>query len=83
MTDSENPGADARRKYEDGAFMDAVHQRQPASTGEVADYVGCPRRTADYRLRRLRSQGLVNSKMVGNSLIWFHSEEGKIEEEGQ
>lgn len=75
MTDSEsdNPGADARRKYDDTDFIDAVRTNQPASTREVAQVVGCPRRTADYRLRKLREEGAVMSKMVGNSLVWFPS----------
>lgn len=72
--DSENPGADARRKYEDEEFIDAVRELQPASTREVGERVGCPRRTADYRLRKLRDEGTVNSKMVGNSLVWYPAE---------
>jgi predicted transcriptional regulator len=71
MTDSDNPGADARRKYEDSEFKQAVSEHQPASTKEVADTVGCLRRTADYRLKQLRDEGAVESKMAGNSLIWF------------
>lgn len=71
MGESDNPGADARRKYEDSAFVDAVRKHQPASTKEVAQAVGCPRRTADYRLRKLQDEGQVDSKMAGNSLIWF------------
>lgn len=71
MGDSENPGADARRKYEDSEFLDAVRELQPAATSEVGEQVGCPRRTADYRLRKLRDEGAVVSKMVGNSLVWM------------
>lgn len=75
MTDSENPGADARRKYEDEEFIEAVRERQPASTSEVGEHVGCPRRTADYRLRKLRDEGMVESKEVGASLIWFPADQ--------
>lgn len=75
MTDTDNPGAQARRKYNDTAFLEAVQAHQPASTSEVAETVGCPRRTADYRLRRLRDEGQVTSKMAGGSLIWFRAEE--------
>lgn len=71
MDDTENPGAEARRQYDDSEFMDAVGKHQPASTSEVADAVGCSRRTADYRLKQLREEGAVQSKMAGNSLIWF------------
>lgn len=71
----DNPGAEARRKYTDEAFIDAVRAREPAATSEVAEAVGCPRRTADYRLRRLEEAGAVASKMAGNSLIWSLAEE--------
>lgn len=71
VTDSENPGADARRKYDDREFLAAVRENEPASTREVSEHVGCPRRTADYRLRKLREAGSVESKLVGNSLVWL------------
>jgi len=53
----DNPGAEARRKYDDAAFLEAVRIHEPAATSEVAEAVGCPRRTADYRLRKLRETG--------------------------
>lgn len=74
MTESENPGADARRKYEDAAFVEALRDHAPASTKEIGEAVGCPRRTADYRLRKLRDEGSVGSKEIGNSLMWYLSE---------
>lgn len=73
----ENPGADARRKYDDEAFLDAVRKKQPASTKEVGEEVECSRRVADYRLRKLQNEDQINSKMVGNSLIWFISDDKK------
>lgn len=66
---------DSRQQYTDEEFLQAVRNHQPASTGEVADVVGCTRRNADYRLRRLCEEGAVDSKMVGNSLIWFPTED--------
>lgn len=71
MTGSENPGADARRKYDDDQFIEAVYDHQPASTREVSEEVECPRRTADYRLRKLSDETKINSKMMGNSLMWY------------
>lgn len=62
---------DSHQQYTDSEFIKAVRNQQPASTGEVADVVGCTRRNADYRLRRLRDDRAVESKMVGNSLVWF------------
>jgi len=59
------------QKYTDEDFLEAVKKYQPASTKEVAEAVGCSRRNADVRLRRLEESGSVRSKMVGNSLIWI------------
>ncbi|MFC5133887.1 MULTISPECIES: helix-turn-helix transcriptional regulator [Haloferacaceae] len=75
MTDSENPGADARRKYGDEDFIACIKKLEPASTSEVAEAVGCTRRTADYRLKQLQDEDRVDSKMAGNSLIWYLTEE--------
>jgi predicted transcriptional regulator len=58
-------------QYPDEDFLEAVTGLEPASTSEVADEVGCSRRNADVRLRRLEEDGLVESKMAGNSLIWL------------
>jgi predicted transcriptional regulator len=68
MSDEEG---DSRQQYTDEEFLTAVREREPASTSEVAEAVGCSRRNADYRLRRLRDDGEIDAKMVGNSLIWF------------
>jgi predicted transcriptional regulator len=70
MTTEENTGGDGRQTYSDDAFIEAVGEKQPASTKEVAELVGCTRRNADYRLRSLEDAGKVTSKEVGNSLIW-------------
>ncbi|TKR25835.1 FaeA/PapI family transcriptional regulator [Natronomonas salsuginis] len=70
MTADESTGGDGRQTYSDDAFIEAVSEKQPAATKEVADLVGCTRRNADYRLRRLEDEGKVTSKEAGNSLIW-------------
>jgi predicted transcriptional regulator len=36
----------------------------------VADALGCTTRSADYRLRKLRDAGHVESKKVGRTLVW-------------
>ena len=56
-------------------YFDAIRDHQPASTKEIADAVGVTRQGADYRLRRLKEEGKVSSKMVGNSLVWMLTEE--------
>lgn len=52
-------------------YLEAVREYEPAATSEVADAVGVTRQGADYRLRQLEEDGLVRSKMAGNSLVWF------------
>nr|WP_246084444.1 HTH domain-containing protein [Salinadaptatus halalkaliphilus] len=41
-----------------------------AGTSEIAETVGCTRRTAYTRLQTLESEGQVTSRKVGNSLLW-------------
>lgn len=52
-------------------YLEAVRKYEPAATSEVAESVGVTRQGADYRLRQLEEDGLVRSKMAGNSLVWF------------
>lgn len=42
-----------------------------AAGREVGEAVGLACQNIDYRLRRLKEQGKVVSKMVGNSLVWM------------
>jgi 5-methylcytosine-specific restriction endonuclease McrA len=59
------------RHYNDAEeYFDAIRANAPASTKEIADAVGVTRQGADYRLRQLEEDGKVESKMVGNSLLW-------------
>lgn len=62
-------------QYSDEDFLDAVKEHEPASTSEVADAVGCSRRNADVRLRKLEEAGEIRKKKVGNSLMWMTSQE--------
>nr|WP_246084528.1 HTH domain-containing protein [Salinadaptatus halalkaliphilus] len=41
-----------------------------AGTSEIADEVGCTRRTAYTRLKSLEENGRVEIRQVGNSLVW-------------
>jgi DNA-binding Lrp family transcriptional regulator len=61
---------DPRRDYPDDDFVAAVERHAPASTSEVADSVGCTRRNADYRLRRLAEQGRVDRKKIAATQVW-------------
>ncbi|OYR58641.1 helix-turn-helix domain-containing protein [Halorubrum halodurans] len=57
--------------HPESAYFDAIREHAPASTKEIADAVGVTRQGADYRLRQLEEEGKVESKMVGNSLVWL------------
>lgn len=61
-------------RYSDEDFLEAVAKLEPASTREIAEAVGCSRRNADVRLRKLEEAGEIRKKKVGNSLTWFSAE---------
>lgn len=61
---------DPRRQYSDGDFLDAVAKHTPASTSEVANEVGCTRRNADMRLKKLADEGKVKRKKIAASQVW-------------
>ena len=56
--------------HSEETYLDAVRENEPATTQQVADTVGVTRQGADYRLRELREEGLVEGEMLGNTLIW-------------
>lgn len=59
-------------EYTDSAFLDAVVQHFPVATSkEIADAVGCSKRTALHRLDKLEEDDAVASKLVGRTRIWY------------
>jgi predicted ArsR family transcriptional regulator len=62
------------QQYTDEQFIAVVKESSPASTSEVAEGVGCSSDNAYRRLKALEEAGKVESKMAGNSLIWFLAE---------
>jgi len=65
-------------KYQPEDFMDALRGLGGSgSTKEVADEVGCARRTAHYRLSDLEDDGRVNSREVGRSILWQVVNDGR------
>lgn len=61
--------------YPDSDFLDAIEELDGmAGTSEIAEKVGCTRRTAYTRLQTLEDAGRVNSRKVGNSLVWIVTE---------
>lgn len=58
-------------KYPRSVFLDALRGLGgEAGTTDVADEVGCPRRTAYHRLSNLRDEGRINSRKVGSAMLW-------------
>ncbi len=51
-------------------FLDSLEEIGPAGTTDIADCVGCDRRTAYLKLQSLEEEGLVQSQKVGNALLW-------------
>lgn len=66
MTENE----DSRRQFKDSDFLDAVEKHTPASTSEVANEVGCTRRNADMRLKKLADKGKLKRKKIAASQVW-------------
>jgi predicted transcriptional regulator len=62
------------KQYPDEMFIEVVKDSSPASTSEVAEGVGCSSDNAYRRLKSLEQAGEIQSKMAGNSLIWFTAE---------
>lgn len=56
--------------FADAEFVDALRERDGGTTAEVAEAVGCKYRTAYARLNDLEDEGRVQSREVGNSLLW-------------
>jgi len=48
----------------------AVEARDDATTGEVAEAVGCNHDTAYKKLRTLEEEGRVTSRKIGNARLW-------------
>lgn len=70
MDDRDPETGQISEKFSDEEFLKAVEKYEPASTKEVADEVGCTRRNADVRLKKLEDREEISSKIAGNSLIW-------------
>jgi len=65
--------------YSDQDFLDAVQDSNGGGTTEVAETVGCDRRTAYLRLKQLEEAGKVTSREVGNAFLWTVKEDADAE----
>jgi DNA-binding MarR family transcriptional regulator len=57
-------------EYPQEDFIRALEELGATGTTDVSDYVGCDRRTAYLKLQSLEEEGLINSRKVGNALLW-------------
>lgn len=58
-------------QYSDADFLDALDALGAASTGDVADRLGCsPRRTRD-RLKQLASDGRIEKQDTKGGYVWL------------
>ena len=57
-------------EYPTEDFIKAIRELDSAGTTDIADYIGCDRRTAYLKLRSLDEDGKVESQKVGNALLW-------------
>jgi len=62
-------------QYSDDGFLAAVDALDGASTGDVADHLGCSRRLARDRLKALASDGRIEQIEAGNGFTWLSSDE--------
>ena len=59
-------------EYTDQDFLDAVQECPVASTSNVADEIGCNRKTALRRLQQLEEQDEIQSETVGErAKVWY------------
>lgn len=64
-------------EYDPDTFVEAISELGgSASTTEVADEVGCDRRTAHLRLTGLADRDVISGRRVGRAFLWNVSEDG-------
>lgn len=57
-------------EYPPKEFLEALNEIGPAGTTDVAEHVGCDRRTAYLKLQSLEEDNKIESEKVGNALLW-------------
>jgi predicted transcriptional regulator len=61
-------------EYPTEEFLQSLEELGPAGTTEIAEHIGCDRRTAYIKLQSLEQDGVVESQKVGNALLWMQAE---------
>ncbi len=62
------------KKYSDEDILDIVHTQEAAGTGDVANALGCTRRTARLRLKQLAEDGEIQSVKSSAGYMWLPAE---------
>ncbi|EMA29082.1 MULTISPECIES: helix-turn-helix domain-containing protein [Halobacteriales] len=57
-------------EYPRDDFLRVLEELGAVGTTDVAEHVGCDRRTAYLKLQSLEEEGDVESRKVGNALLW-------------
>ena len=57
-------------EYPEEDFIKALKEIESSGTADIAEFVGCDRRTAYLKLNFLEEAGKVESKKIGNALLW-------------
>lgn len=57
-------------EYPEEDFIKALKKLESSGTTDIAEFVGCDRRTAYLKLNSLEEVGKVESKKIGNALLW-------------
>jgi CRP-like cAMP-binding protein len=57
-------------EYPQEDFVRALGELGASGTTDIAEYVGCDRRTAYLKLQSLEEEGDVESQKIGNALLW-------------
>jgi len=73
--DRDSESGEYTTTYPDSEFIESIQNLGGmAGTSDIADEIGCTRRTAYQRLLSLESEGELDSQKIGNSLVWKVSE---------
>jgi predicted ArsR family transcriptional regulator len=57
--------------FTDDELLQALEEREPAGTVELADVFNCSQPGAYQRLTQLEEKGLIESKLVGGTKVWM------------
>ena len=70
--DRDEDSGEYTETYPDSDFIEVIEEMDGmASTSDISDKVGCTHRTAYTRLKRIEEDGLIESRKLGNSLVWM------------